>query len=446
MRSKQISLAAAIAVAAGIASTVALPAAQAGAATTAVALPIAHYSHLLVDPVHRHLFVSGGSGSTDILVTDYTGQTVATIPNETDANGLALSADGGTVYAGLGGTDAVSAISTADLTETARYATGAGYDPESVAVSGGKVWFSYNGSAAGSGGIGSIDPAAGPAAVTLRATGDSWYDAPLLAGGPNGELVAGWSGVSPASLASYDVSGATVRVLKPQTQLDTPDVSSNLRDLAITPDGKDVITACGAPYAHQAWKVADLSADGQYTDATYPDAVAIAADGTVYGGSDDYYGDSVYVFAPGGYSSAVRSYPLQLDTDLAPAGLAVTPDNTELFGVTTDVYGNNPTLHVVSDPAQTASSVNLFPPATAKPKRALTITGSLGGPSPYTGGQTLTVTRDGVALPAVTTAADGSFSLTDTPPDTGTVSYQVSYAGDEHLAAAQSTATVTVQH
>lgn len=40
---------------------------------------------------------------------------------------------------------------------------------------------------------------------------------------------------------------------------------------------------------------------------------------------------------------------------------------------------------------------------------------------------------DGVALPDVTTAANGSFSFTDTPPDanvdTATVTYKVSYAG-----------------
>jgi len=38
-------------------------------------------SHMLVDPVHQHLFISSAA-SNSILVTDYSGQTVATIADE----------------------------------------------------------------------------------------------------------------------------------------------------------------------------------------------------------------------------------------------------------------------------------------------------------------------------------------------------------------------------
>jgi hypothetical protein len=82
------------------------------------------------------------------------------------------------------------------------------------------------------------------------------------------------------------------------------------------------------------------------------------------------------------------------------------------------------------------------------------LSGTLGGASSYTGGQTLTVTRTdradpgGVTLPDVTTAANGSFSITDTPPrgTVGTVTYQVSYAGDLHLAASTASFSVTIGH
>jgi hypothetical protein len=50
----------------------------------------------------------------------------------------------------------------------------------------------------------------------------------------------------------------------------------------------------------------------------------------------------------------------------------------------------------------------------------------------------------GVALPDVTTAADGSFSISDTPSVTGTVTYQVSYAGDVHLTASNASQTVQI--
>src|ERR1035441_10271321 len=109
MRFKQ-SIVAAFAAAAGVAISVGVPAFKAQAATTVVTLPITQYSHMLVDPAPHHLFITSGSGSSSTLVTDYSGQTVATIPNEPGATGLALSSDGSTVYAALADGDAISAI------------------------------------------------------------------------------------------------------------------------------------------------------------------------------------------------------------------------------------------------------------------------------------------------------------------------------------------------
>jgi YVTN family beta-propeller protein len=164
MRFRQ-SLAAAVAVAAGVATPIGLSAPTVQAATTAVPLPIAQYSHMLIDPVHQHLFITSGSGSSSILVTDYAGQTVATIPNEPGATGLALSSDGNTVYAALAGGDAVSAIDTSTLAETARYSTGTGTDPTYIAYTSGRIWFGYG--AAARGGLGSIDPSTSPAFVNI---------------------------------------------------------------------------------------------------------------------------------------------------------------------------------------------------------------------------------------------------------------------------------------
>ncbi|WP_031520083.1 hypothetical protein, partial [Streptomyces sp. NRRL F-5123] len=451
MRTKRISQATAVAFATGLASlglsTASAQTASAQTASTAVPLPIPHYAHMLVDPVHQHLFISGGADSGSILVTDYAGQTIATIDGETGADGLALSPDGSTVYAALGGADAISAVDTGTLTETARYGTGAGTDPQSVVWSAGKLWFGYGGAAQG--GIGSVDPAVDPAAVALRATGDSWYSAPILAATPGGELVAGEPGQSPAELASYDVSSGSAQVLHAPLYLTSPTVSSNLADLAITPDGKDVITACGAPYEHQVFKVADLSPDGAYPTATYPNSVALGADGTVFAGSENLYGDQVFVFAPGSASSVV-SYPVAPNAFEADAGLAVTPDNSTLFAVSADPYGADPVLHVIANPAQAAAGLALSGPASVHLHGKVTLTGTLSGPSPYTAGQTVQVTRvdrshpAGVALPAVTTAADGTFTVTDTPPVSGTVTYQVAYAGGAHLAAATASATVQV--
>jgi hypothetical protein len=62
---------------------------------------------------------------------------------------------------------------------------------------------------------------------------------------------------------------------------------------------------------------------------------------------------------------------------------------------------------------------------------------------------------NGVPLPDVTTAADGSFSLTDTPPKPKvhehkvpayTVCYQVSHAADAHLSASAASVSVAISN
>jgi hypothetical protein len=229
MRFKQ-SIAAAFAAVAGAAISIGVPATSAQAATTIVTLPFTYYSHMLVDPAHQHLFITGGSGSSSILVTDYSGQTVATIPNEPGATGLALSSDDSTVYAALADGNATSAISTSTLSETARYGTGTGTEPKYVAYSSGKIWFGYG--AAAQGGIGSIDPSTSPPTVTLSAAPGFWYAAPIVAATAGGELVAGEPGQSPDQLASYDVSSGNATVLAPEEYLDE---AGNLKSMAITP-------------------------------------------------------------------------------------------------------------------------------------------------------------------------------------------------------------------
>jgi hypothetical protein len=115
----------------------------------------------------------------------------------------------------------------------------------------------------------------------------------------------------------------------------------------------------------------------------------------------------------------------------------------------------NPTLNIVSDPVLGGSSVALTGPATVKGKGTVTLNGTFYASGPYAGGQALQVTRTdpadpgGVALPDVTTAADGTFSVTDTLPKTdhnkAIVTYQVSWAGDGHLTASSATYSVTVK-
>jgi len=460
-----VAMAGAVAVVGGVAS-VGLPATSARAATTTVALPISTYSDMLIDPAHQHIFISS-AGSNTILVTNYSGQTVATIANEPGAYGLALSSDGSTVYAALSTGDAISAISTDTLAETARYATGTGTDPTYVAYTSGKVWFGYGTYGQPfQNGIGSIDPSTSPATVNLSATNESlalWYAAPMLTASPNGELVAGETMVSGGiTMVSFDTSSGGVATALSYGSFSGGGVES----MQITPDGKDVVVASGAPYYHQIFQVSNLSAVGEYPTAPYPDSVSITGNGIVAAGIDSDSSE-VFMFAPGA-GSPLNTYTFGSYSSpeyLADDGVAVTPDGRELFAITSTAptpsstkppLAPNPTLNIIADPAQSSSTLSVTGPATDNRDQAITLTGALGGAAPYTGGQTLHVTRTdpanpgGVALPDVTTAANGSFSITDTPPklnmDKATVTYEVSYAGDAHLSASTASFSVTVHY
>lgn len=298
-----------------------------------------------------------------------------------------------------------------------------------------------------------------PATVTLNATNDpvnTWYAAPELAESPTGDLVAGEPESAPLELASYDVSSGTSTTLTPLTFMNN---YAGLSSMRITPDGEDVVVATGggSPNYQLILQVSDLSVAGDYPTAAYTSAVAIASDGTVAAGTSNV-SNEVFLFAPSG-STPLNTYNLGSKT-LTADGVALTPDASELFAITMSISTSPPlTLHFfltsITDPVQGPSTVSLAGPATVKHGQPLTLTGSLGGAAPYAGGQTLQVTRtdpaepDGVALPDVTTAADGSFSITDTPPklhaNKGTVTYQVSYAGDAHLSASTATVSVTVK-
>ena len=139
--------------------------------------------------------------------------------------------------------------------------------------------------------------------------------------------------------------------------------------------------------------------------------------------------------------------------------MAITPDASELVvvsGLDSPYDTWAPTLNMITDPVQGPSTLSVSGPAADYRDQPITLTGTLGGTSPYAGGQTLQVTRvdpthpNGVALPDVTTAANGSFTITDTPPrarvDRATVTYKVSYAGDAYLTASSASVSVTVHY
>ncbi|MFJ6012502.1 Ig-like domain repeat protein [Streptomyces sp. NPDC092952] len=448
MRTRRISTATTLAV---LFSSVVLVggAANPAAADSSRTIPVSSVGDVVADGVHHRVFISDPV-TGKVLATDYSGNVVGTIPSLPGVKGLELSADSGTLYAGVPGADAIAVIDTAALVESARYATGENTKPAYPALAGGKLWFGYG--AATEGNIGSVDLSGEEPVVALDQDPDrTWYAAPTLAstpGAPN-TLAAGIEGQSPVQIAVYDVaSGTAARTAQTRTD------GSNLRDLALTPDGSQVVVASGYPYNHQSYKTSDLTPGIAYPSNSYPNAVDIAPDGTVAAGIDGIYSPDVYVYKQDS-TKAIRTYDFPntgntsgADT-LASAGLAWAPDNSRLFAVTENSYGVR-SLRVLTEAMKSPTTVTVKAPEKSALNKKLTVTGKAGSASPFPAGAKATVTRTdvespkGKALPAVALKSDGSFSFTDTPTAGGQVTYKVTYAGDATHSAGSGSAKVAV--
>ncbi|MHA5049715.1 YncE family protein [Streptomyces sp. SD15] len=427
------------------------------AADTSTSLPISSYRDIAVDAAHQQVFLSDPFGSS-VLVTDYTGQVVKQISGEAGAWGIALSSDSRTLYVALRDAGAIAAIDTATLQETARYDTGTGAGayagPTSLALAGGKIWFGYS-TDTWNGALGSLD-LSGPQPVVTRGQGlDTFRGAPRLAATPQepDTLVAAESDGNNATLAVYDVStgqaDAQARRVDPG-----PDGCASLQDLALTPDAARVVVACASPYYHQSFRTADLADDGRYTTSHYPNAVAIAPDGTIAAGIDGAYSPDVHLFTQGD-STAFKTWdfpassPYTTNT-LQSAGLAWAPDASRIFAVTKDSSGSSLTLQVLNHP-QVATTVTVQAPASSPRNQDLTLTGKLDAPVGFGTGSTVDIWRlddplagEGTLIGSATVAADGTFSYTDQPRTKGDVQYTAQYYGDARHAYAYGSVTVTI--
>jgi hypothetical protein len=428
-------------------SSVALVAAGAGsaAADSSTTLSLTSTGDMVVDGVHQRVFISDPTAG-QVVVTDYAGQPVGTVGSLPGVRDLELSPDSSTLYAAVGDADAIAAIDTATATEAHRYSTGTA-DPQYLAETGGKIWFGYGGATKGN--IGSLDLSGTDPVVSLgQAPTNAWYSAPMLGSstGAPGTLVAGAPGQSPVVLAVYDVSSGTPS--QTAYAFDPGDTGGgNLMDMAVTPDGKDVVTASGAPYYQAVYKLTDLSKDGKYVTNPYPNAVDIAPSGDVAAGTSSTDEPDIHLFKPG-TSLPLKEYDLGSD-QLTARGLAWAPDSSKLFAVAR-TGGDGYALHVYDDPTKVSSTLTVNAPATATRATALTLTGSLTSSAAFPAGTTVSVVRtddespSGKTLGTATVATDGSYSFTDTPPAGGKVTYTVTYAGDADHAGATATRSVTV--
>ncbi|WTH12130.1 Ig-like domain repeat protein [Streptomyces sp. NBC_01578] len=442
MRRRSISTATALAVVLSSASLVTGVASPA-AADSAKTLPVKSVGDIVVDGTHQRVYISDPTGGK-IVVTDYTGTVKATLTGLSGVTGLALSADSGQIYAAVKYGNRIVSVETGTYTQTASYPVGAA--PGDLEVVDGRVWFTYDTN------FGSLDVSGAEPVVHLAQRGDvDFYGAfgMFLASDPAvpGVLAAGNGG----KLAVYDVSadGATLRV--------KGDMDTAVRQLDLTPDGSQVLTSWGDPdygYGLGAYSTTDLTEQAGYPIDAYPNAVRVAPDGSVAGGSSSWYEPDVHIHRTGD-PTPTREYDFPntgnssgADT-LVDGALAWAPDTSRVFAVSVNTYGTY-TLRALTDPTKELPTLKVSAPTKWERAKQLTVTGKLTSKTPLAAGTSLKVTRtdiessNGKALAAVKTKADGSFSFTDTPSAGGKVTYKVSYAGDATHAPASGSDAVEV--
>jgi hypothetical protein len=422
VRTRSISTATAFAVLVGSAALSVAVAAPASAATASVAAP----GGIVADGVHQRVFI-GDSGNGRIVAATYSGTAVDSATGLGAVFDLALSADGGTLYAAVPDRHEIVALDAATLDVKTRYPVPTDTGPRHIAFAGGKVWFTYGDQWDGDLGVldPAVDPASGTDPVTMGQFSGKVWGQSLLDTDPSAPnlLGLGESGISTGSVAVFDVSGGTAQP-----------VAWHDGDYSLTGGIGDVDLVPGAPQLLVNGTDRLAHANGTFAKAgSYP--AGHHADISATGLVAQAYGGTVAVYRPNA-AKPLRTYDVGTG---GAADLAWAPDSSRVFALVGTSSGY--TLKALTDPTKNVPKLTVDAPSSATRGKQLTVTGKLTATVPLPAGVRLAVTRtdlespSGKALPAVTVKSDGSYSFTDTPPAGGTVTYKVTYAGDaEHTA------------
>lgn len=304
---------------------------------------------LLVDPGGGHVFVSGGPGTSSIVVLNFSGQIVKTITGEGGASQMALNTATHTLYVALHDATAISEINTQTLTETKRFSTAPYADPYSLVIAGGKVWFSC-----ANGGSGCL------ASANLDGTGLAAGSIPefstsaslLAAGGSSNDLLAlAVLDEEPVTVAVYDVSGSTPTLVSSTHDPSGGGGTGAVRDMKFDSTGAHLLLATAAPYSVYSVTTSNLLPNAQYPTGPYPHSLAVTGDGKfVAGGISTNNGADTFVY-PVGSTTPVRTWQVG-DDDLPNVAhaLAFSPDASLLFAVSEDVATGHLAFHVLGQP------------------------------------------------------------------------------------------------
>jgi alpha-tubulin suppressor-like RCC1 family protein len=305
-------------------------------------LKLAKFGALVVDELHRRVFVSDQSGGV-VAVTDLDGNRIATVTGLPGALGMTLSRDSTTLFVALSTANAVAAVDAADLVEVGRWRVGALAEmPGALAEAGNQIFFGYHDIEDSGGGWGSFNLSApddvsiwdhieGPIHSGLFATSRS--DANLLiAGGYEGQT------------GRYDVSTT------PPRELAFRDALAIGTDPRLSDDGSTLMLAGTGPVDPITLMP---QVNPHYTselDVKY--AVAITADATFVAVGAQAEGTTSRIrLWPRGGGDPLRV--IAVKGDVVWQGMSFTSDASRLYVVTGDstVTGAQPVLHVLNRPS-----------------------------------------------------------------------------------------------
>lgn len=373
-----------------------------------------------------------------VVVADATGAVTDTLDGMAGAVGLAIDTDRHRLYVALSDSGELAEIDTGSLQVIRRIGLQGYRCPTNLALSGSRIWVGYGCGYESTGGVLTLDVAA--ADPTIVGITNYMYQAPRVAVAGN-VLATGSPGLSPASVEVYSVNGA--QATRRGTIMNS--TVANLRDLVVTPDGSQVIGAYGSSSTHIGYDTTTLAEVRRYgAGPGTPNAVTISPDGRYLAGGRSTSPDlTVHTLADG----APVNQADNPEGDVVEGSLAFL--GTDVFGLVYDRQSERYHLWRSIDVALPKSAISLTAPASATALDPMTVTGRLtlaDGAAP--GVQQLDVTRilpddTRTALSAIT-AADGTFTITDTPPVSGEIRYEVSWARTPNYQGSYASLTVPV--
>jgi hypothetical protein len=340
----------------GMAGLVPAPAAAVAASAPA---PYPLTAHLHVGDASRmldangHLFVAEGEFGSTVHVYSTTGVLLHTIPDESGAAGMAVSADGSTLYVADSTGDSISAINTTTYAHQEFTVEGC---PTYLALASGRLFYSFGcASAPDSSGVANISPATGGTPVANF----THLNLPPLLAGAGSVLAVADQNLEPAHVSTYSAATSGALTAKATMSFIAPP-----SDLALSADGATLATAGGGGDDYIEYSTATFKQKAEFTTGSKPITVALSPDGTHVVGGLDGADDLVNLYAGSagapvwqrfGATSSPNTWTAGTDDQILPGSLTFSPDGSNVYGLVHQAASNGVALFASSITTSTTS-------------------------------------------------------------------------------------------